>query len=98
MSSMHFLSWSALAMAIDINVYSRGMVQAMGRPIMAVFTGIATGMVSDLRLDKPPHFNPLKEAHAFKPYRFTCAATWTTTERTYEQRRAVLACYIISAK
>lgn len=65
---------------------------------MAVFTGIATGIISDLRLDKPSHFNPLKEAHAFKPYRFTCQVPWTSTDRTHEHRRAVLACYIISAK
>ncbi|KAK7755170.1 hypothetical protein SLS62_002985 [Diatrype stigma] len=74
-----------------------GMVQAMGRPMMAVFTGIATGIISDLRLDKPSHFNPLKEAHAFKPYRFTCQVPWTSSDRTHEHRRAVLACYIISA-
>lgn len=74
------------------------MVHAMGKPIMAVFSGVATGIASDLRLDKPPHFNPLKEAHAFRPYRFSCPVKWSVTERTHEQRRAVLACYVVSAK
>ena len=74
------------------------MTHAQGRPIVSTYAGLAMGIVADLRLDKPTHFNPRKESHAFRPYRFTCPLPWLPTERTHEHRRAVLACYIICVK
>ena len=71
------------------------MIHAQGKPVVSTYAGLATGILADLRLDKPMHFNPLKETHAFKPYRFSCPLPWL---RTHEHRRAVLACYIICVK
>ncbi|RYP48093.1 hypothetical protein DL768_005946 [Monosporascus sp. mg162] len=72
-----------------------GMTQSMGRPFLVVFAGVAAAMVSDMRLDKPTHFNPYKELHAFKPYRFPYSQPSCSSHRTNEQRRAALACWVI---
>ncbi|RYP07563.1 hypothetical protein DL764_002418 [Monosporascus ibericus] len=75
-----------------------GYIQSAGRPILGVFAGVAAGMVSDMRLDKPTHFNPYKELHAFKPYRFPYPQPSYPTHRTNEQRRAALACWVLGVK
>ncbi|RYP22616.1 hypothetical protein DL767_009012 [Monosporascus sp. MG133] len=76
---------------------SWGWTQSAGRPFLVVFAGVAAGIVSDMRLDKPTHFNPYKELHAFKPYRFPYPPPSYSTHRTNEQRRATLACWVIGA-
>ncbi|RYP72360.1 hypothetical protein DL769_004469 [Monosporascus sp. CRB-8-3] len=75
-----------------------GMTQSMGRPFLTVFAGVAAAMVSDMRLDKPTHFNPYKELHTFKHYRFPYPQPRYSLHRTHEQRRAALACWVIGAK
>ncbi|RYP60922.1 hypothetical protein DL771_010331 [Monosporascus sp. 5C6A] len=73
-----------------------GIIQARGKPFLVVFAGVATAMVSDMRLDNPVNFSPYKEAHAFKPYRFPYPPPSYSQHRTNEQRRAALACWVIS--
>ncbi|RYP22129.1 hypothetical protein DL765_001888 [Monosporascus sp. GIB2] len=73
-----------------------GLTQTTGRPFHVVFAGVAAAMVSDMRLDKPTHFNPF-ELSAFKPYRFPYPPPSYPPHRTNEQRRAALACWVIGA-
>ncbi|KAI0470984.1 hypothetical protein GGR56DRAFT_124351 [Xylariaceae sp. FL0804] len=66
-----------------------------GRPFLVAGLNLALTLVNDLRLDRPPHEpHPSREPSCFKPYAYPKVAL--SVERSNDQRRAVLALYILS--
>ncbi len=62
-----------------------------GRPFLTLFTQLAVSLVFDLGLNKAP-----KELKTIPKYQFSDFETSST--RTSEELRAVLGCYLMSAK
>ncbi|KAI2602463.1 hypothetical protein GGR54DRAFT_645021 [Hypoxylon sp. NC1633] len=64
-----------------------------GKPYIVAFTNLAVTVVTDLRLDKPPHDNFFRELHCFKPS-YPYPKVGLSTNRTHEERRATLSLYV----
>ncbi|OTA98461.1 hypothetical protein M426DRAFT_325964 [Hypoxylon sp. CI-4A] len=73
-----------------------GMHHFNGKPYILAFVNTAQTLVADLRLDKPPQDHFYREIHCFKPSTPYPKLPYTGN-RTDEERRAVLACFIISS-
>lgn len=65
-----------------------------GKPYILAYINMAATIVSDLRLDKPPQDNFYRELHCFKPS-YPYPKLPLSTNRTNEERRAVLACFVL---
>ncbi|KAI1099117.1 hypothetical protein F4804DRAFT_322792 [Jackrogersella minutella] len=65
-----------------------------GKPYINAYVNLALTLVGDLRLDKPPQENNMRELHCFKPS-YPYMKMPLLTNRTNEERRATLACYIL---
>ncbi|KAI0835759.1 hypothetical protein F5Y06DRAFT_275299 [Hypoxylon sp. FL0890] len=71
-----------------------GMHHFSGKPYILAYINMASTIISDLRLDKPPQDNFYRELHCFKPsYPFPKIPL--STNRTNEERRATLACFVL---
>ncbi|KAI1774290.1 hypothetical protein F4818DRAFT_79026 [Hypoxylon cercidicola] len=71
-----------------------GMHHFSGKPYIVAYVNLAMTIVTDLRLDKPPQDNGYKELHCFKPS-YPYPKIGLSTHRTNEERRAVLACFVL---
>ncbi|XXH00030.1 hypothetical protein Hte_006371 [Hypoxylon texense] len=71
-----------------------GMHHFSGKPYIVAYVNLAMTIVTDLRLDKPPQDNYYRELHCFKPS-YPYPKLGLSTHRTDEERRAVLACFVL---
>ncbi|KAI0159927.1 hypothetical protein GGR52DRAFT_167962 [Hypoxylon sp. FL1284] len=71
-----------------------GMHHFNGKPYIVSYMNLAMTIITDLRLDKPPQDHLYREIHCFKPsYQYPNVRL--STDRTHEERRAVLACSVL---
>lgn len=73
-----------------------GMHHFSGKPYIVAYANLALTIITDLRLDKPPQDNYYREIHCFKPS-YPYPKIGLSTVRTNEERRAVLACFVLYA-
>ncbi|KAI1411838.1 hypothetical protein F5Y13DRAFT_164459 [Hypoxylon sp. FL1857] len=71
-----------------------GMHHFNGKPYILAYINMASTIISDLRLDKPPQDNLFRELHCFKPS-YPYPKLPLSTNRTNEERRATLASFVL---
>lgn len=67
------------------------------KPFLSVYSGIATSMASDLRLDRVMLETINRETNSSNAFAQPLRRPLPNLQRTNEERRAVLGCYILSA-
>ncbi|KAI1342277.1 hypothetical protein F5Y15DRAFT_336464 [Xylariaceae sp. FL0016] len=67
-----------------------------GKPLVVAAMNMGITLVGDLRLDRPIQDHPSKESNCFRNYTYPKCATGAV--RTHEERRAVLAMWVVSLK